>query len=61
MLDFLKENAGTLVVALVLLIGVIAATAKIIRDKKNGKSCGCGECTGCPNTGACGAKGKEKE
>lgn len=40
-------NAGTVFVT-VLLIGVIVlAVRSLIRQKKSGKSCGCGSCTGC--------------
>ncbi len=40
---------GTIVVGGVLLVTVIFVIRKMIRDKKNGKSCcgDCGRCKGC--------------
>lgn len=53
MLAFLMENAGTIIV-LVILIAVLAAiVVKFIRDKKKGKGmCACG-CAGCPSKDMC--------
>lgn len=52
MMAVILEYLPTAVVALVL-IGIVAAViAGMIRDKKSGKSCGCG-CSGCPMAGKC--------
>ena len=52
MLEFLTQNAGTILVAAVLALVLILAFLKIRKDKKNGKGCGCG-CSGCPSQGIC--------
>lgn len=53
MLEFLTQNAGTILVAAVLALILLAAFMKIRRDKKNGGGgCGCG-CAGCPSQGIC--------
>lgn len=59
MLLFIKEHAGTLLVALLVLAGAVAACLKIYRNKKKGGCCGgCGGCGGCQ---ACpGADEKEQ-
>lgn len=63
-MEFLKENLGTIVVALAV-AGIIAAVIISMRkNKKKGKSacgCGCG-CEGCASKGMChGDDTKEKE
>ena len=52
MAEYLNENLGTIIVAAVLAVILVAAVMKIRRDKKNGKGCGCG-CAGCPSQGVC--------
>lgn len=55
MLDFLKENLSTIIIGLIILAAVAGIVAKMIKDKKNGKSscsCGCG-CENCPSAGIC--------
>ncbi|MBR4577662.1 MAG: FeoB-associated Cys-rich membrane protein [Clostridia bacterium] len=53
MFHAIAENAGTIVVTLVL-VGIVAAIlVKMRKDKKQGKSsCGC-SCGSCPMSGAC--------
>ncbi len=53
MLEFIKDNVGTIVISLIL-IGIFALIIKsMIRDKKKGKSsCGC-NCAHCAMAGAC--------
>ncbi|MDO4492831.1 MAG: FeoB-associated Cys-rich membrane protein [Clostridia bacterium] len=55
MTEWLKANAGTLVVSLALLGIVAAIVRKMVCDRKAGKSsCGCG-CSHCAMRGACHA------
>ena len=53
MLQTILDNAGTILISLVL-IGIVAAVImKLRRDRKQGKSsCGC-NCGCCPMAGAC--------
>ena len=47
MLAWLQQNAGTIVVGLLVATLIVALVWKMIRDKRHGKSsCGCG-CEGC--------------
>ena len=56
MLQAIVDNAGTILVSLMLIGIVAAAIMKIRRDRKQGKSsCGCG-CSSCPMAGACHRK-----
>ena len=60
MIEWIANNAGTLAVSAVLLILVGLAVAKMIRDRKQGKStCSMG-CGGCPMSGTCHKKQEEK-
>lgn len=53
MLTFLAENAGTIIVLLILIAVLTAIVVKFIRDKKKGKGlCACG-CAGCPSKDMC--------
>lgn len=52
MLEFLTQNAGTIIVSAVLVLVLALAFLKIRKDKKNGGGCGCG-CSGCPSQGIC--------
>ena len=53
MFNGIVENAGTIVVSL-LLIGVVALiVARLRRDKKRGKSSCGGNCGCCPMAGSC--------
>ncbi len=44
---------GDIVVLAVLALIVGAVVYGMIRDKKKGKSCGCGSCKGCAMAGSC--------
>ena len=53
MLQTIADNAGTIIVTLILIGIVAAAVRRLIRDKRQGKSsCGC-NCGCCPMTGSC--------
>ena len=53
MLQWITENAPTLIVGAVVLAIVAAIAVKLIKDAKNhNSSCG-GGCKGCPNSGMC--------
>ena len=53
MLQTIADNAGTIIVTLILIGIVAAAVLRLIRDKRQGKSsCGC-NCGCCPMTGSC--------
>ncbi|MBR3402030.1 MAG: FeoB-associated Cys-rich membrane protein [Parasporobacterium sp.] len=52
-MDWIVQNAGTIIISLVLLAGVAAAIRKLWKDKKQkGSSCGCG-CGSCSSCGMC--------
>lgn len=59
MVKWLAANYGDILVILVLLVIVGRIIGSIIRDKKKGKSCGCGSCKGC-SMGCAGQKKIEK-
>lgn len=53
MIDFLKDNIGTIVTGLVVLGVVILIVMNMRKDKKQHKSsCGC-NCAGCAMAGSC--------
>ena len=53
MVVWLTENAGTIVVSLILVAIVALAIRSIVKDKKSGKSsCGC-NCSHCAMSGRC--------
>lgn len=53
MITWLQENAGTLIISLVLAAVVAAILISMHRNRKAGKtSCGCG-CESCAMRGAC--------
>ena len=53
MLQAVMDNAGTIIITLVLIAVVTAIIVKLRRDHKQGKaSCG-GKCGCCPMSGAC--------
>lgn len=53
MIKFLSENAGTIIVLVILIAVLTAIIVKFIRDKKKGKGlCACG-CAGCPSKDMC--------
>ena len=52
-MTWLMANIGTIVVAVILAIIVTAVIAKMVKNKKQGKSsCGCG-CESCAMKGEC--------
>lgn len=52
-MTWLMANIGTIVVAVILAIIVTAVIAKMVKNKKQGKSsCGCG-CENCAMKGEC--------
>lgn len=54
MISFLAENIGTIIVGLVLLEIISIVIRTMIRDKKAGKSCNCGDaCGNCPSSHTC--------
>ena len=58
-MDWLTQNLGTIVISLVLGVIVVLVIAKMVRDKKNGKSsCGCG-CANCAMRGSCHSSEKK--
>ena len=60
-IEFLKNNGGTIIVALILLLMLALVAIKIFRDKKKGvSSCGCG-CADCPMSGKCHANVDKKQ
>ncbi len=52
MIQFLVDNLPTILVSLLLALIVAAVIVKLVKDKKQGKSAGCG-CKGCPNSAMC--------
>lgn len=53
MIELIANNAGTIVVAVILTAAVAAVIAMMWRDRKCGKSlCGC-KCSECAMRGAC--------
>ena len=59
MLAWLSANAGTIVVCALVLAAAALAVRALIRNKKQGKACGCG-CNGCAGCGGCPADTPEK-
>ena len=47
-------TVGDIIVLGVLALVVGLVIARMIRDNKKGKSCGCGSCKGCSMAGSCG-------
>lgn len=53
MIDFLRDNLGTIIIALILALIVAAIIRKLILDRRQGKSqCSFG-CEGCPSASIC--------
>ena len=60
MVEFLKNNIGTIIVAAVLLCVVVSIIVANIKNKKRGKtSCGCG-CSSCSMASICHKKPENK-
>lgn len=38
---------GTIIVVCILVVSVGCVIHQLVRDRKKGKSCGCGDCNGC--------------
>ena len=56
MLSFLADNWGSITVLLIVAVAVVFVIAKMISDRKKGRSsCGCG-CENCPSAGMCHSK-----
>jgi len=53
MMNWLAENAGTIIVSLMLIAVVCSIIAVMRRDKKKGKSSCGGNCGCCPMGGKC--------
>ena len=53
MSDWITENIGTIVIALVLAVIVVCIVRSLVRDRKQGKSSCGGNCGHCPMGGAC--------
>ncbi len=54
MLQFITENIATIIISVLLLAVVFFIVRKLVRDKKNGKSAGCGcSCSGCSGSSEC--------
>lgn len=52
-MNWITENLGTIIVALILAAVVFAILRKLVKDKKQGKSsCGC-NCASCAMGGQC--------
>lgn len=53
MMDFFKENWGTVLIGAAVAAAAAGIIAGLIKDGKKGKrSCGCG-CGNCPSAGIC--------
>ncbi len=55
-MSWFVENAGTIVISLVLILVVAGIIRSIVNDKKQGKSSCGGSCGCCPMGGACHKK-----
>ena len=53
MLQGITDNAGTIIVSLVLIALVTGIILQLRRDKKQGKSACSGSCGCCPMAGSC--------
>lgn len=62
MLDFLKNNAGNIIIIAILAIIVFLIIRRMVKAKKQGKSscgCGCG-CGSCPMSDKCHGESESK-
>ena len=53
MLQAVVENAGTIIISLILLVIVACVIVTLVRDKKQGKSSCGSNCGCCPMSGSC--------
>ena len=58
MIDFLKNNIGSIAVLTVVIALLAFLGYSLIKSKRNGSSCSCG-CGGCPMSGKCPSKDKK--
>lgn len=61
MLAFLKANALTILILLVLAAVVAGIICSIVRDKKAGRSSCGANCAHCPNAACCHGQQKKKQ
>lgn len=54
-MNWIMENIGTIITALILLFIIGMAVRSMIRKKKAGQTCGCG-CSSCAMSGSCGKR-----
>ncbi len=52
MISFIISNLATMLIGAVLVSAVLLIIMKMRKDRKNGKTCGCG-CDGCPGGSVC--------
>jgi hypothetical protein len=53
MIQFIISNLATILISIILITTIILIFKKMIKDKKQGKSCSCGNCCGkCSNSTA---------
>lgn len=53
MMEVWMQHAGTALICLLIITGIVLAVRKLIREHKNGRSL-CGDnCSGCPHSGTC--------
>ncbi|MBQ6442953.1 MAG: FeoB-associated Cys-rich membrane protein [Lachnospiraceae bacterium] len=53
MAAWISENLGTIIVTIILVAAVAGIIYKLIKDKRQGKSCCGGSCTQCKACGRC--------
>ncbi len=61
MISWLTENAGTILISLVLLAVVTGIIFSMVKDKKQGKSTCGGSCAHCGACAACASKKEHNE
>ena len=59
MITWFADNIATIVICLLLILIVVSIIAGMIKDKKNGKHCSCGDCGVCSMGGSCNSNKKE--
>lgn len=53
MADWLQQNLATVIIATAIVLSIVLAIAKILKDKRNGVSACGGQCAGCAMNGQC--------
>ena len=56
MLSWIRLNLSTIIVCIIILTAVVVVIAKMIKDKREGKSSCGGGCQGCSMYGSCHKK-----